>query len=508
MNNNYIALTLGPITRVISLAKKTRGMWAASYLFSYLAKQIIAPFKDKDRQFILPYLATELFNEKSEAGTFPDRYIFQSKEGDFDLLEKQVDVVFNELAGKLCPANKKPEEVKTMLMQYFKVYFFEKERKSELPEREFVEGCERKMALLEQRESFVPSIADDEHYLSRLFNAEKKEMRIMNFLLQDAGIGKFKSIVEITSQDDDENIQPKYPYQRYIAIVYADGDSMGKAFATASNSGELSKKLYDFNKAAIATIKGYDGQPIFIGGDDLFFFAPIFNPGKGSIFTLLDSLEGDFRKALDNDCPASLSFGVSITYYKYPMSEAVRLAQELLDDAKGRYVQSDTIKKNNILFSVQKHSGHTRGALIHKGCAKTVSLFNQFADKYSISKSEDDKDEANNGIFLRSVMHNLREHEPIILNAINDSNLLQNYFDNNYNEPVHDSYKGFFKDLKCLMLTAYYEYGQEIEGLKPLMPPTADGMGRSEEHDAAYAAIDLVYALLQFIHLVNSQRDV
>jgi CRISPR-associated protein Cmr2 len=283
---------------------------------------------------------------------------------------------------------------------------------------------------------------------------------------------------------------------------------MGKAFATASNSGELSKKLYDFNKAAIATIKGYDGQPIFIGGDDLFFFAPIFNPGKGSIFTLLDSLEGDFRKALDNDCPASLSFGVSITYYKYPMSEAVRLAQELLDDAKGRYVQSDTIKKNNILFSVQKHSGHTRGALIHKGCAKTVSLFNQFADKYSISKSEDDKDEANNGIFLRSVMHNLREHEPIILNAINDSNRLQNYFDNNYNEPVHDSYKGFFKDLKCLMLTAYYEYGQKIEGLKPLMPPTADGMGRPEGYDAAYAAIDLVYALLQFIHLVNSQRDV
>ena len=57
-----IALTLGPITRVISLAQTTRGMWAASYLFSYLAKHIIEPFKG--RRFLLPYLEDNLFSSK------------------------------------------------------------------------------------------------------------------------------------------------------------------------------------------------------------------------------------------------------------------------------------------------------------------------------------------------------------------------------------------------------------------------------------------------------------
>lgn len=503
--STYIALTLGPITRVIALAKKTRGMWAASYLFSYLAKHIIEPFKD--RQFILPYMASKLFSEPSKGvGSFPDRYIFASQDGDFELLADSVNKTFNVLAAKLNPTD--VDGTQKLLMQYFKVYFFETERKEGLEERQFVDECERQLALLEHREAFVPSLADNEHYLSQLFNARNKDMRLMDFLINDAGNVKFKSIVEITSQDDDNNSLPDLPYQRYIAIVYADGDSMGKAFAEAASSSTLSSQLLEFNRKAINTINDFDGQPVFIGGDDLFFFAPIYNPGKGSIFSLLQSLDDDFCNALGADNPATLSFGVSITFVKYPMSEAVRLSQQLLDGAKGRYV-SDAVKplKNNILFSVQKHSGHTRGALLHKGCTETVKKFNELVDKYISVKSDKKEDEEADAVFLRSVMHNLREHEPVLLNAIGNSDLLQNYFDNNYNEPAHEGYKDFFADLQSMLLTAYAEFDGKIDALKALMPPVDDGVERPKGYDTAYAAIDIAYALLQFIHLVNSKRD-
>ena len=503
----YIALTLGPITRVIALAKKTRGMWAASYLFSYLAKHIIEPFKE--RNFILPYMASELFKEQSKGvGAFPDRYIFASQEGDFESLADSVNKTFEELAANLIPKDVVGQKkLQKLLIQYFKVYFLEINRNDGIEERRFVDECERQLALLEHREAFIPSLADNEHYLSRMFNAKNKDMRLMDFLLHDAGIIDFKSIVEITSQDEDSNILPEKPYQRYIAIVSADGDSMGKAFAEATDISTLSRQLLNFNRMAIDTINRFDGQPVFIGGDDLFFFAPIYNPGKGSVFSLLQQLEGDFRSALGVDSPATLSFGISITYVKYPMSEAVRLSQVLLDDAKGRYVDSKfTPLKNNILFSVQKHSGHTRGALLHKGCVETMKIFNELADKY-ISVKNDKEEEETGALFLRSVMHNLREHEPLLLNAIVNSNLLHNYFVNNYNEPTHKGYNDFFSDIQNLMLTAYAEYGDRIEALKALMPPADDGVERPKSYDAAFAAIDLVYALLQFIHLVNSKND-
>ena len=37
----YIAITLGPITRTIEMAESTKELWAASYFFSYLAKEIV-----------------------------------------------------------------------------------------------------------------------------------------------------------------------------------------------------------------------------------------------------------------------------------------------------------------------------------------------------------------------------------------------------------------------------------------------------------------------------------
>ena len=509
MGNNYIALTFGPITRVISLANTTRGMWAASYLFSYLAKEIIRPFTG--RVFLLPYISDDLYfkdKEKNEvitfdgAGVFPDRYIFEANDDDFELLAQKAEEVIEKLAKRIAPND--VDSATLMLKQYLKVYFFKAQKKDSEDDRAFVKRCEGQLALLEQHDSFIPTIPQNKHYLSKIINSEK--LSPMRFLLEDAGIGKFKSIVNISTGDDGlgyKVIPEKLKsYEKYIAIVYADGDSMGEAFSTVKESNELSRKLFEFNKAAIASIKDFDAQPVYIGGDDLFFFAPIYNPSRGSVFTLLDTLDQSFHSALGENSPATLSFGVSITYFKYPMSEAVKLSKELLFKAKGYGGDMpEGIKplKNNVLFAVQKHSGQSRSALLHKGCIDTAKRMNNIINKYIKVENDD------NLQLVSSVMHNLREHEPVLLNAISDDRLLEQYFNNNYNEPAHESFKGFFDDVRSFLSVAYKEHIGKTNLLKKSLESSIEG--RPSGYDEAYAALDLCYATLQFIHLVNLKKQ-
>lgn len=77
IEKKYIALTLGPITRTIGLAESTKELWAASYFFSYLAKKVIFPFRD--RNFLLPLVDEQMFGTSNGAGVFPDRYIFEAQ---------------------------------------------------------------------------------------------------------------------------------------------------------------------------------------------------------------------------------------------------------------------------------------------------------------------------------------------------------------------------------------------------------------------------------------------
>ena len=493
--SRYISITLGPITRVISMAKTTRGIWAASYIFSYIAKQIIFPFKE--RTFLLPKIDNEMFNEKyNGAGIFPDRYIFKAEGGDFDKLVEGIDATFEGLSSKIAPNEKEKDNAKQQLKDIFKIFFFEKEFEKD-DSNDIVKECELALSLIEQQDTFAPSIADNQNYLDTLFNGKNKKMA---FLKEDAGIENFKSIVEISSGSQ----APKKRYERYVAIVYSDGDSMGTLLSSGKvKHVDLSEALLSFNRKAINLINGFDGQPVFIGGDDLFFFAPIYNDQKkSSIFTLLQDLDTAFKEALKdkNIVGPSISFGVSITYFKFPMFEAVDFANQLLFDfAKGykdpekddAFSKEHYERKNNIVFSVQKHSGHTRRALLHKGFSETVEQFYKMLNSYcGLTAPEANKNhppaatpateqEQKDGIFLHSVMHNLREHDAVLRIAVTDDKLLSNYFDNFYNEAVHESHKAFLGQLKLLLRYAHKEY----------LSPSA--------------AIELAYALLQFIHLVN-----
>lgn len=504
----YIALTLGPITRTIETAENTRSLWAASYLFSYLGKKIIQPFKD--RYFLLPYISDgtktdeeDMFtNTYKGAGVFPDRYIFKSKEDDFDRLAKHVGKVIHELAVSIREEiNGNEKEIEDYLNRYLKVYFFEKDF-TITDEKEIKKSCERSLALLEMQDSIVPKVDDSKLFLNRLFDRVTG-----SFLAKDAGLeGGFPTIVKISSGDNVET--PKHPYQRYVAVVKADGDSMGKAFEDATDANELSKALFVFNKKAVEIINAYNGLPVYIGGDDLLFFAPVYTGNKGSLFSLLQELDDAFHTSIGatglTEHP-TLSFGVSISYYKYPMFEALKLADQLLSKAKAG--DGEKPLKNNIVFSVQKHSGQTRAALLHKGNTKILEQFNKLVKDYMSKVTETDERK-----MLSSVMHELREKEFLLSVAIKNENTLKNYFDNNFNEVGHELFSSFFNDVKELLTAGYKEFSEPNklnslgdclpELMKVRNPQTKEMVATPEK-----AAIETAYNALQFIHLVNQRND-
>ena len=83
MANKYIAVTIGPIFDTVNLASSPSALWAASYLFSMLSKNICQTLTDngvaKD-DIISPFFdpGDELLNKNDGVGLFHDRIIFSA----------------------------------------------------------------------------------------------------------------------------------------------------------------------------------------------------------------------------------------------------------------------------------------------------------------------------------------------------------------------------------------------------------------------------------------------
>lgn len=561
IEKKYIALTLGPITRTIGLAESTKELWAASYFFSYLAKKVIFPFRD--RNFLLPLVDEQMFGTSNGAGVFPDRYIFEAQKDDFEELNKHVDAVLHVISKNINSSLKIEsgvEKIYEFLKAYLKVFFVEKSFNVSLDRKQIVANCERTLNLLEMQETFPEK--EKINYLYTFFRQvngapiwERGTNKIISgfggtFLTSDAygnisnGKKLFESIIEIsaseleidiidrynkTPEERKKEIKDKYlidaekliledkrirPYHKYIAIVKADGDSMGKTIDKIDDTSKLSRALLDFSNDSVKIITEYGGKPVFIGGDDLLFFAPVYCKGE-TIFDLIQSLDNSFAESLSKHIKSeiplpTLSYGISVSYYKYPMFETLGTVDYLLERvAKGRELQEELVRngleaveveKNNIAFALQKHSGQMNTALFHKRNTESFKMLLRIIGKYC-GKTESNQEEEN---FLVSVMHKLRE-QSFVLSFILKNNLkellLKNFFDNTFNEKVHEKYTGLFDDLQKFMIRAYQEfqmnfidYNQKVNDEKLRI-------------DFATRTLEQIMTVLKFIHFINSKND-
>ncbi|SFU71077.1 CRISPR-associated protein, Cmr2 family [Clostridium sp. DSM 8431] len=531
--STYIGVTIGPISKTINKARSTGELWGSSYIFSYIMKNIISKLIDYKKgekviispdKFIVPNILdksnnainTDLF-ENTKAGLFHDRLIFKSDKDDFKKLYKVIKEVKLDLVDKICFELSKlscdklnKTGIEKYIKNYFKIYFIEVDVK----ENESIIGSVSKyLDAIELREKYLEE--EEEDYIFKIFGTDTNKNNVKNtFLTDDAFQYKedkeilYPSIIRIATKElnipknkkynsDDELI--KYlnkneykerlrKYHEYVALVQIDGDSMGKVIKNLTNNDKckkFSKKLLEYSKDAVTIINNYGGFPIYAGGDDLLFFAPIKNSksesSSNNIFQLFNELDFKFNEKFKDykESNPSISIGMEVFHQKYPLYTVIPdTANLLFEDAKN--FKCGNTEKNALAFKLVKSSGENFSATL----MKSGQTYNKFIELFNnISSSTNDKDikDTLNQIHIRF----LRDKK--ILNEIgNCSEKLNNYFDNNFNEDIHKEKRvlNFIKNIKEFIVFMYEEYGNSDD-----------------------ISITNIYACLKFIRFINEESN-
>lgn len=504
----HIGLTIGPIDKTIGMARKTRETWGASYLFSYMMRTIIEKLLARgidENDIIIPF-AGEIKNRQYAygAGLYPDRLIFRSNPGDMETLTKVIIETSAEIAGEI--AHHLDVKDETSVQKYIDDYFQFHALETNVDEgKSPILELSPYLDAREMEEQFI--YCDADHYLSRFL-----ENINGSFLFKDAfdnpeGIKKekFDCLVQIGARElqkeigqerfnktiaesfkkenkkEDEYIIREFKrksgnfktYHKYIAIVRADGDNFGEAIKKlGTNKEELarfSRQLITYAREAAAMIHTYGGTPIYIGGDDLLFFAPVANSAVEinkmpvpTVFHLIDTLDTRFKQ----DFPtASLSYGMSVTYYKFPLNEALNRAYMLLfNEAK------KTRQKNALAFQVLKHSGRTFGAILQKDSCIYLN-FKQLLAQYG----GDNK-------YLNSIVNTTEFYKGTLCHIGKDMDKVINFFRNTFDEDIHKENESFIEIAAKLFFQVYNEN---------------PGTGSSID------SFNTFYALLRTLHFLN-----
>lgn len=541
----YIALTIGPIFRTLAMARATRELFAASYLFSNLMEELVHAFHNNGT-LLFPYEGAMRINTDCtfKPGLFPDRMIMELSKTNPISFTYAVSIV-NETKKKWIKKHFSANRNISLdeLYNYFQTHLLE----IALNENEdpvhaifpLLDTMEQRAPMVEESELDLNAFLTDFHLYEFLFKKEIIPNRFPS--IPEIGIADlFPDYREqldviftdsmhgrISERDAKNKIKEKCKneykfYHNYIAIVVADADDLQnliRAFFASRHGSSLpsfSKIMMEFGNNAAEIIAKKSGIPVYCGGDDLLFFMPVkFN--VKTIFDSISELDEIFRKTLieSNEITEviatwnsgitrqnrrkplhipTISWGVALSYNKFPLSEALEEARSLLmDNAK------KVSGKNGIAFRLLKHSGHYIGTTISKTW-KSWKLFNALM-QFDLREEEDVDN------FIASLQYKLEQLRPLLIRILTgriimDSGavrfedkmtlllpqegtrewMLKNLIDNYFNEiSVHDQSKEFILHVFELLLQAH----RDME----------DNIGNNKE--TADRAINLVYACLR-----------
>lgn len=379
----YTAITIGPIGHTFSLARKPREFWAASYLYSYLMKSIIQSLKDNGIEVISP---AEPTLSKLGVGLYPDRVFFEGGE----------DFKFN--IEKFCN-DLEISEVK----DYFKVLKTSGEYDSA---KAAIIGLNKKLDRLElSNYTFDKESEDAIHSLLQKENKEVKEKnhdsKWPDIFLEAFKDRKFpiESLEDLARKYETDG--KKHSFNDYFCIVQADGDNMGKTIENGDIT-KISQALISYAQEVVPMIRNYGGMPIYAGGDDLLFIAPVVGKDEKNVLDLISEIDKIFNeKFKDMKGNPSLSYGISITYYKFPLYEAWKKASSLLFD-KAKNVNG----KNAIAWELQKHAGSSFTGAFSKSNTEDTDLYKAFKDVIAIKNQKE--------TLVSAVSHKLRGNEGLL----------------------------------------------------------------------------------------------
>ena len=434
----YYGITISPIFETMSLSRKMIEIWAASYIFSYAMKNLSEKLYKKNVNFFVPYVEDEeVFSKEKDSGIgkFPDRIIIETQTDLDDYIDRCINDVKEELAEIVSGTiDENIDNVKTFINSYIRISYI-KTYKCNNPVEEI-------SGYLNNLDYFnVPIKYND--YLQQFL---VRERLFASKLKKIAGLKRFESIAEIASRasgikikdkgsaDSEDDYYAKLKSKlkeadkeflkayKYIATVHADGDNLGKA--VRKNSSKVSKSLFEFDKKAENILNTWGCNTVFLGGDDMLFFSPILFEKENTVLDLIEELRKAYEEKLKSaygDEKPSISFGISITYYKYPLSEALKSSRSALGKAKS--------KKNAICATIRKHSGQSfefTESFDSRAYSKFREIMGEAIGKKCIE-------------FPKSLHHKLNDLSSVIKHSDNLDAIFENFFN-------EDEHKAKFKE--------------------------------------------------------------
>jgi len=287
-----------------------------------------------------------------------------------------------------------------------------------------------------------------------------------------------------------EQLRQKFRQRhKYIAIVQADGDGIGKLIASLGGDPVLlqgfSTKLMTFTQKAASTIADFGAFPVYIGGDDLLFVSPVVNAQEQSVLTLLEDLQTAFQAAFsDQAATVSLSYGLSISYYKHPLEEALNKAYKLLryqaKELETTTSSKETRSKNALAFYLETHSGQGFGANLHQKGAVYTSLL----ELCQLALGQEPG-------WLSGLTYRLRLLGPLLEHA-HQKGTLSTFFQSHFNELMSNAEKRSFLGLvQDLVGSIYDEY-----------PNLTVSEEQLEENFTPQT--ELLYSILRFAQFFNA----
>lgn len=525
----YTAINIGPIVSTIQMARRPRELWAASYLFSHLMKCIMKSIPQRE-DIISPFYNEGMIDKKLGVGLYPDR-LFVKGSISYNTIQTAIQEVADSVG---------------LSKDYFHVMVITEDCGGD---SEAIHELNRKLDYLELCSIATHSVTEDsvlqlikKKWSSPLFQeAFKNEKYNVKMLSEYASAqlaanddiqkdweeAKNKAKVEEMTLElipeefreyfKDEGDFYKHlkqkigkrlkSHHKYICIVQADGDNMGSTVSHKQlNEGkvkEISEALFHFGVDAKDKIENYGGLPIYAGGDDLLFIAPVVGKTKredGRWENILDLLEAlndkSFRGVSEvvKTCnlkkdgkliEASLSFGVSITYYKYPLYEALESARKLLFE-KAKNVEG----KNAIALDWRKHSGSTFSMSFSKTNPELVSKFEAVIKQSQVEET-----------LVSAVAHKIRNNEGLLKlwmgteeSTFTERNkaFFEKYMEYDSDKTDNES---LYKRSALDLLNELYKTKVNLQ------------MSEKQENENISGIIKTMYAMLRMAKFINGEED-
>ena len=499
----FAAVTIGPILDTINLASSPSALWAASYMMSTLSKNICKKLVESGvdkNDIISPYYDPddELLKRNDGVGLFHDRVIYKLPE------EYCKEDVFKE-HFKAVRENAIIETIgyfgfeEEMYNSYFKDYFLVSAVLLNDTHNPIMDSG-KMLDCLELSKRFVSSSKSDP--ILSFFNSEETEgsrngairkrvvdeMKIDNWQLLNANRDKIRSLGDIANAFAHSNEALKK--NKYYAVVRSDGDRISKIIEKLD-----AKKIRAFSRVClqycsdIANIvkNEYGGIAVYAGGDDLLAIMPVENHNKKTVFDFAEeanklftesfSKNKDFKRVYagndeklmeeyDSLCrELSLSFGIFVSYYKFPLYEALEQSARLL------FGVAKSVR-NCAAVRFQKHAGQSEGLLIPNSDMPELKEFLKKCVEKKASSDNEKKTLLDDKVIL-SALHKIELFGSMFNHAEGDS--LKNLFENTF-----DAYS---QQTNVFLQTTLYEYFRQLKEDSNILILSDDGDKKDKENE-------------------------